>query len=81
MILVSPVIVGGFVQTAKLVGRHIIETQLHRRVLEAEEKDRERGKKKRRREELLASVEEVSPVSALFTLFFRYLATRWDSQS
>lgn len=58
MILTLPVIVGGLVQTVKLVGRHIVEVQLHRHVVEAEKKDREGGQK-RRREELLASVEEI----------------------
>lgn len=58
LILTLPVVVGGFVQTAKIIGRHIVEVQLRRRLIEAERKDLEEHKH-RRREELLASVEEL----------------------
>lgn len=67
LILVLPVVVGGFIQTMKLVGRHIVEVQLHRRVLEAERKDKEDGQKQRRREELLASVEEIYGDEVVFS--------------
>lgn len=60
-------VVGGFIQTMKLVGRHIVEVQLHRRVLEAERKDKEDGQKQRRREELLASVEEIYGDEVVFS--------------
>jgi hypothetical protein len=58
LILTLPVIIGGFVQTAKIIGRHIVEIQLHRRLVEAEKLDREQNTH-RRREEVLASVEEI----------------------
>jgi len=59
LILTAPVVVGGFVQTVKLVGRTIIEHKYQKKLLEAERKEREDGTKKRTREEILASLEEM----------------------
>ncbi|KAI6175891.1 hypothetical protein M3Y97_00739400 [Aphelenchoides bicaudatus] len=65
LILTLPVIIGGLVQTVKMIGRQIIEIQLHRRMVEAEHKDRKQNKK-RRHEEMLASVEEIFGDETIF---------------
>ena len=57
LIFTLPVILGGFVQTIKLVGRHIVEKQLEGRLKEAQLKDHQDGNM-REREALLSSVEE-----------------------
>jgi hypothetical protein len=59
LILTSPVMVGGFVQTVKLIGRTIVEHKYKKQMLETERKDREDGNKIRNREEIFASLEEM----------------------
>jgi hypothetical protein len=50
---------GGFVQTAKMIGRWINEQRLQKRLRDAERREWESGAPKRRQEEILASLEEI----------------------
>lgn len=55
------------VQTAKMLGRFIVEKQLDRRVRETERRERETGTvSTRRKEERLASLEEIYSDEVVF---------------